>query len=75
MNIKKQQKMDMYIQKISWYTTYIDCFTRIINSFIENGEENIEPCDIPNLMEFNTKLTNRLYKIVLKMKADWEFDM
>ena len=39
MNIKKQQKMDMYIQKISWYTTYIDCFTRIINSFIENGED------------------------------------
>ena len=67
--------MDMYIEKISWYTTYIDCFTRIINNFIENGEENIEPCDIPKLMEFNTKLTKRLHKIVMKMKTDWEFNM
>ena len=73
MNIKKQQKMDMYIQKMSWYITYIDCFTRIINNFIESGEENIEPCDVPNLMELNTILTHRLYKIVMNMKVDWEF--
>ena len=73
MNIKKQQKMDMYIEKISWYTTYIDCFTRIITNFIENGEENIEPCDVPNILELNTKLTHRLHKIVMSMKADWEF--
>lgn len=73
MNIKKEQKMNMYMQKIAWYSTYIDCFTRIINEFLENGDDNINPSDIPNLMEFNTKLTNRLYKTVLKMKADWEF--
>ncbi len=65
--------MDMYIQKMSWYITYIDCFTRIINNFIENGDSNIEPYDVPNLMELNTKLTRRLYKIVMSMKADWEF--
>ena len=65
--------MDMYIEKISWYTTYLDCFTRIINNFIENGEENIESYDVPNLMELNTKFTHRLHKIVMNMKADWEF--
>ena len=73
MNIKKQQKMDMYIERISWYTTYVDCFTRIITDFIENGEDNIEPCDIPNLMVFNKKLIHRLHKMVMNMKTDWEF--
>ncbi len=73
MNIKTEQKMDMYIAKITWYITYIDCFTRIINEFIENGEGNLNQNDIPNLMEFNTKLTNRLYKIVMHLKSDWEF--
>ena len=73
MNTKTEQKMDMYIAKINWYITYIDCFTRIINEFIENGEGNLNQNDIPNLMEFNTKLTNRLYKIVMHLKSDWEF--
>lgn len=73
MNIKKQQKIDMYIERISWYTTYVDCFTRVINNFIENGEDNIEPCDIPNLMELNKKLTQRLHKMVMNMKTDWKF--
>ena len=73
MNIKKEQKFDMYIEKISWYSTYIDCFTRVINNFLENGDEKVEPCDIPKLMELNTKLTHRLHKIVMKIKTDWEF--
>jgi len=73
MNIKKEQKMTMYIEKIIWYSTYIDCFTRIINEFIENGDDNIKPCDIPNMMEFNANLASRLNNIILKMKADWEF--
>lgn len=73
MNTKKEQKMEMYIKKISWYSTYIDCFTRIINEFIENGDDNIKPYDIPNLMELNTILTYRLHNIIAKMKSDWEF--
>lgn len=73
MNIKKEQKITMYIEKIIWYSTYIDCFTRIINEFIENGDDNIKPCDIPNMMEFNANLASRLNNIILKMKADWEF--
>lgn len=73
MKIQKEQKMDMYLKKISWYSTYIDCLTRIVNVFIENGESNIKPNDIPNLMELNSKLTNRLFKIILNMKSDWEF--
>ena len=73
MNIKKEQKMDMYIEKISLYSTYIDCFMRIINEFIENGDDNIKPYDIPTLMELNAVLTYRLRNIVSKMKTDWEF--
>ena len=73
MNIQKEQKMQMYIEKISWYSTYIDCFTRIINEFMENGDDNIKPYDIPNLMELNTALTYRLRYIIANMKSDWEF--
>ena len=73
MNIQKEQKMDMYIRKLAWYSTYIDCFTRVINGFIESGDCDIQPNDVPNLMEFNTKLTHRLHNIVMRMKTDWEF--
>ena len=73
MNIKKEQKIDMYIRKIAWYSTYTECFTRVINEFIENGESNLKPCDVPNLMEFNTRLLCRLNRIIMNMKTDWEF--
>jgi hypothetical protein len=73
MNIQKEQKMQMYIKKISWYSTYVDCITRIINEFIECGDSNIMPNDIPNLMELDTKLANRLNKTIVNMKTDWEF--
>ena len=73
MNIKKQQKMDMYVERLSWYSTYVDCFTRVVNNFIENDDGNIEPRDVANIMELNTKFTHRLYKMVMKMKSDWEF--
>ena len=73
MNIVKEQKIGSYIERLTWYSTYTDCFTRIINEFLENGDGNINSCDIPNLMEFNTKLTHRLHKIILDMKSDWEF--
>ena len=73
MNTQKEQKMQIYIEKINKYSMYVDCFTRIINEFMENGDDNIKPYDIPNLMELNTKLTFRLHNIVSKMKSDWEF--
>lgn len=73
MNTQKEQKISMYIEKLVWYSTYIDCFMRIINEFIENGDSNIKPHDIPNLAEFNTKLTNRLHKLITNMHKDWEF--
>ena len=73
MNIKKEQKMNMYMQKFVWYSTYVDCFTRIINEFTENGTDNIKPCDITNLTELSTTLAYRLHNIISKMKSDWEF--
>ena len=38
MNVAKEQKMDMYVDRIVWYITYVDCLIRIIREFIENGD-------------------------------------
>lgn len=73
MNIKKEQTIDMYIQKITRYSTYVDCFSRLINEFTENGNINLAPSDMPNLTELNSIIANRLKKVILKMKSDWEF--
>lgn len=73
MDRKKYDAIWMYIQKITLYSCYIDCFARIMNEFIENGDGNLHPCDLPNLSELTTKLAHRLYRIILKLKTDWEF--
>lgn len=73
MNLQKEQKMNMYIEKIIRYSAYLDCFMRITNEFIANGEENIKPTDVSTLSEYNTKLASRLHNIILQMKSDWEF--
>ena len=73
MNIPKEQKIDMYLKKIAWYGCYVDCFSRIINEFIQNDDGNINPQDIPNLTEILTKMSHRLYKNIISMKSDWEF--
>jgi len=73
MNTKKEQRMEMYIEKITRYSSYIDCFMRIINEFTENGDDNIKPCDVPKLIELNAVLTSRLYSMIIRMKTDWEF--
>ena len=73
MNMRKEEKISMYMKKLVWYITYIDCFSRIINELIENGDENFKPTDIPNLSELNAKLVSRLRNIIIKMKSDWDF--
>lgn len=73
MNIRKEQAIDMHMQKICLYIAYIDCLSRVINEFIENGASNIESDDLPNLSEMLTKLCTRLKKIIYKMNTDWEF--
>ena len=73
MSIQKEQKFDMYFERVVWYSCYADCLGRVINEFIQNGESNLEQQDIPNLMEFLAKLTHRLHKNIMRMKSDWEF--
>lgn len=73
MNLKKIQAIDMHLESVLWYSNYVDCLTRIINEFIENGETNLNPNDIPNLVELLSKFSRRLHLKLMKMKADWEF--
>ena len=73
MNIKKMQAMEMHIKKITFYSVYVDCLSRIIQEFIENGDDNLKPTDLPNLAVLLSKLSYRLRLKIMKMVNDWEF--
>ena len=73
MNIKKLQTMEMHIQRIIFYSTYVDCLSRLINELIENGDDNLEASDLPNLSVLLTKFACRLRFCCAKMNHDWEF--
>ena len=73
MNIKKIQTIDMHLESLLWHSCYVDCLTRVLTEFIENGDSNLKASDIPNLMELLTKFAHRLHKKLMKMKSDWEF--
>ena len=73
MNIKKEQAIEIYLQKIVLYSIYVDCFSRIVREFIENGDANMLPSDLPNLTALLSKLAFRLRSIIMKMNSDWEF--
>jgi hypothetical protein len=74
MNIQKQQKIDMYLQKISWYVIYVDCLSRLIRELIENGDDNLKPTDLPNLSLLLEKLSYRLRIIISHITSEWEFN-
>ena len=73
MSIRKSQAMEMHLQKVVLYSIYVDCFSRIIREFIENGESNMLPSDLPNLAVLLSKLAYRLRLNIMKMSSDWEF--
>lgn len=73
MNIRKAQAMDMHIQKIILYSIYVDCFARLINKLIENGDDNLKPTDLPNLTVLLSKFALRLRICCSNMEKDWEF--
>ena len=73
MNIRKSQAIEMYLQKIVLYSTYVDCLSRVIREFIENGDDNICPSDLPNLSVLLSKLSYRLRLCIMKMNKDREF--
>ena len=69
-----QNKITMYLDKISLYSNYADCLSRILNDYIQNGDDNIKPTDISNLAELLTKLSSRLNYNVNCLKQEWEFN-
>ena len=73
MNIRKLQAIDMHLDSLVWYSCYVDCLTRVLTEFIENGDSNLKPTDMPNLMELLAKFTHRMHKKLMQMKTDWEF--
>ncbi len=68
-----EDKISMKLDRISWYSRYVDCFSRILNDYIENGVSNISPCDIPNLSELLAGFSKRLNRKIIELKSDWEF--
>ena len=73
MNIRKIQTLDMHIQKILFYSIYVDCLSRLINELIENGDDNLKPTDLPNLSVLLSKFALRLKMCCSKLQNDWEF--
>ena len=73
MSMRKNQTMDMHLQKVVFYSTYVDCLSRIVREFIENGDDNMLPTDLPNLTVLLSKMAYRLRLNIMKMNSDWEF--
>ena len=63
----------MHIQKIKWYSTYVDCLGRILNDYIQNGDYNIKPYDVPNLSVLLSKYMDLLYRNINCLAREWEF--
>ncbi|MBR1942123.1 hypothetical protein IJ843_00130 [bacterium] len=73
MSMQKQQRMNMHFEKITLYSAYVSCLTRVIHDFIDNGNNGLKPTDIPNLMNLLLRYTDVLHSRNLKLKGDWEF--
>ena len=73
MNYKKEQILNTQIERILYYSTYVDCFSRIIHEIIENGDENLKPTDLPNLSVLLKTFSKRLKILISKLASDIEF--
>lgn len=73
MRNKESETFDVSIEKIIWYSTYVDCLSRIINELIENGDDNLKPTDLPNLAELLCIYANKLYQRISELHYDLEF--
>ncbi len=74
MSIQKEQKIDMYLEKLSIYSNYVSCLTRVILELIENGYSNLKPTDIAYLANLLNTYSNMLHTKIMRMKTSWEFD-
>lgn len=73
MSVRKEQTINMHIEKIVLYSIYVDCLSRVVRELIENGDDNFLPSDLPNLTVLLSKLALRLRHNILNMSRDWEF--
>ena len=74
MSIQKEQKIDKYLEKLSIYSNYVSCLTRVILELIENGYSNLKPTDIAYLANLLNTYSNMLHTKIMRMKTSWEFD-
>ena len=73
MNVRKTQAMDMNLDKIVHYSCYVDCFSRILREFLENGYDNLKTSDIINIASLLEKYSHRLYLCTMSTQTHWEF--
>ncbi|MBR2069319.1 MAG: hypothetical protein IJ877_06110 [Candidatus Gastranaerophilales bacterium] len=73
MNKKQIKKLNKNIHKLVYYSKYVDCFNRILDEFIQNGDDNLNPCDIPNLTALLAKYSKKIYLLSLNVERDIEF--
>jgi len=73
MNQLTEQIIEMQVNKAVFYSTYVDCLSRVITELIENDDGNLMPYDVANLAELLTKYSNRLHKNVVNIKSHFEF--
>ena len=68
-----KKKINYYLNKISWYSTYIDCFSRIISEIGVNNSGNYIPSDFSNMVLILEKYSKMLRKYVSQMESYMEF--
>ena len=74
MKSNKMDIMDMNIQKLSNYSSYVDTFSRMVHNFIENGLDSIKYNDLVNTTFLLEKYSHILHTSIIKTKKDWEFN-
>ena len=70
----KKRKISYYLNKVNWYSTYVDCFSRIILEMKMGGECNFLPCDFANMTTILEKYSRLLRKYYMELETTLEFE-
>ena len=73
MKAEKIQTMDTHFDRIIRYSSYVDCFSRILREFLENGYDNLKESDIAKIAVLLEKYSHRLHLCISKANTYWEF--
>ena len=68
-----KKRLNYYFNKISWYSIYVDCFSRIISEIGVNDSGNYISSDFPNMVLILEKYSKMLRKYVSQMETYMEF--